>query len=458
MKRGIDLLEGPIAASLAKLALPMMGTSLIQMAYNLTDMIWIGRISSNAVAAVGAAGMYMWLSNGLSTLARMGGQVRVAHALGAGQREEAVGYARTALQMGILFGILYGVAAVLFHRGLIGFFRLNDPAVVRDAQTYLMITCGGILFTFLNQIFTGLMTAMGNSMVTFISTTIGLVINLFLDPVLIFGIGPFPRMGVAGAAVATVFAQIIVFLVYLCHARREPVIFQRLALFTRPDRQKAGEIVKIGFPVALQSMLFTAISMLIARLIAGWGDAAVAVQKVGSQIESISWMTAEGFGNALNAFVAQNYGAGKMRRVRKGYRTALGIVLLWGAFTTAVLILCPRFLFRIFITEPEVIPLGVDYLRILGVSQLFMCLEMTAAGAFQGLGRTVPPSVTSIAFTSMRIPMAMLLSSTALRLNGIWWSISISSIIKGLVLPIWLLAVLRAMRRKEGKTQGEAGV
>lgn len=458
MKRGIDLLNGPIAGSLAKLALPMMGTSLIQMAYNLTDMIWIGRISSNAVAAVGAAGMYMWLSNGLSTLARMGGQVRVAHALGAGQRDEAVGYARTAIQMGLLFGLVYGLIAVVCSRGLIGFFKLNTAEVISDARIYLMITCGGIVFTFLNQILTGLMTAMGNSIVTFISTSIGLVINLFLDPVLIFGIGPFPEMGVAGAAVATVFAQVIVFLVYLCHVRKEPVIFKRLALFTRPDGRKAGEIVKIGFPVALQSTLFTVISMLIARLIAGWGDAAVAVQKVGSQIESISWMTAEGFGNALNAFVAQNYGAGRMQRVRKGYRTALGIVLIWGAFTTAVLILCPQFLFRIFITEPEVIPMGVDYLRILGASQLFMCLEMTAAGAFQGLGRTVPPSATGIVFTSMRIPMAMLLSATALKLNGIWWSISISSIIKGLVLPVWLMLTLRAMRRmeKEGENRSAA--
>lgn len=449
MRENVNLLEGPIAGSLAKLALPIMGTSLIQMAYNLTDMIWIGRISSNAVAAVGAAGMYMWLSSGFSTLARMGGQVLMGQALGAGKDKEAVSYARAALQMGVLFGLLYGLISIVGSRPLIGFFHLNSEQVVADARIYLMITCGGIVFNFINQILTGLMTALGNSVVTFRSTTIGLVINFILDPVLIFGIGPCPRLGVAGAAIATVFAQVIVFIVYVMTIRHDPVVFGHLKLLTVTKFRYFKEIIGIGLPVAVQSLLFTGISMLIARLIAGWGDSAVAVQKVGSQIESISWMTAEGFGSAVNAFTAQNYGAGKHDRVKKGYVTALGIMLVWGCFTTFVLIAFPEVLFRIFITEKDVIPMGVDYLRILGVSQLFMCTEMASAGAFQGLGRTMPPSLTSAVLTSIRIPMAAVLGATALKLNGIWWSISISSILKGTILPLWLLFVFAKMFRSD---------
>lgn len=449
MRENVNLLEGPIAGSLAKLALPIMGTSLIQMAYNLTDMIWIGRISSNAVAAVGAAGMYMWLSSGFSTLARMGGQVLMGQSLGAAKEEEAVSYARAALQMGIVFGLLYGLISIVANRPLIGFFNLNSVQVVTDARWYLMITCGGIVFNFMNQILTGLMTAVGNSVVTFRSTTIGLVINLVLDPVLIFGIGPCPKLGVAGAAIATVFAQVIVLFVYVMTIRHDPVIFGRLKLLSSTKFRYFKEITAIGLPVAVQSLLFTGISMLIARLIAGWGDAAVAVQKVGSQIESISWMTAEGFGSAVNAFTAQNYGAGKNDRVKKGYVTALGIMLVWGVFTTFVLIAFPEVLFRIFITEKDVIPMGVDYLRILGVSQLFMCTEMASAGAFQGIGRTMPPSLTSAVLTSIRIPLAAVLGTTALQLNGIWWSISISSILKGTVLPLWLLFVFAKMFRSD---------
>lgn len=449
MKEKINLLEGSIAGSLAKLALPIMGTSLIQMAYNLTDMIWIGRISSNAVAAVGAAGMYMWLSSGFAILARMGGQVLMGQSLGAGNDREAANYARASLQMGILFGLLYGLAAIFGNRVLIGFFNLNSEAVVRDARIYLMITCGGIVFNFVNQILTGLMTSMGNSVVSFRSTTTGLVINFFLDPLLIFGIGPVPGMGAAGAAIATLLAQIIVFLVYLHYVRREPLIFQQIRIFSGTKFRYFKEILMVGLPTAVQSLIFTVISMVIARMIAGWGDAAVAVQKVGSQIESISWMTADGFGSAVNAFTAQNYGAGKMERVKKGYRTALGIVLAWGCFTTFVLMAFPEVLFAIFIPEADVIPMGVDYLRILGVSQLFMCTEAAAAGTFQGIGRTMQPSLVGIVFNALRIPMAMILGATALELNGVWWSISISSVLKGTVLPLWLAYTLVRMRKTE---------
>lgn len=441
MKRNVDLLEGPIAGSMARLAFPIMGTSLIQMAYNMVDMIWIGRVSSNAVAAVGAAGMYMWLANGITTIPRIGGQVTVGQSLGAMDKEAAIDYARASMRMGTLLGIIYGILCVLFAGPLIGFFKLNSPEVIRDAEIYLLITCGAIVFSFLNQVFTGILTAMGNTMAAFRATTIGLIINLVLDPVLIFGVGPIPGMGVTGAALATVFAQIIVFVLYLATVWSEPVIFQHIHLTQRADKQHVRDIVRIGFPPAVQDALFSGISMVIARLIAGWGDAAVAVQKVGSQIESISWMAAGGFSTAVNAFVAQNYGAGKRERIKKGYKTAMGIMALWGIFTSFILIAFPEFFFRIFITEKDVLPMGVDYLRIIGISEFFMCMEITTAGAFQGFGKTVPPSVTGIVFNTLRIPGAMLLSSTALGLNGVWWTLSLSCILKGLVLPVWFLII-----------------
>ena len=107
MKRAINLLDGPIFPSLTRLALPVVGTSLVQMAYNMVDMIWIGRVGSNAVAAVGAAGMYMWLASGIATLSRVGGQIKVAHSLGAKNPEDGAVYARSALQMGIISGLLF---------------------------------------------------------------------------------------------------------------------------------------------------------------------------------------------------------------------------------------------------------------------------------------------------------------------------------------------------------------
>ena len=194
--------------------------------------------------------------------------------------------------------------------------------------------------------------------------------------------------------------------------------------------------------------------MMIARMVAGYGDAAVAVQKVGSQIESISWMTADGFAAAVNSFLAQNHGAGKPDRIRKGYRSAMGVVLIWGVLCTVLLIFFPEPIFRLFITEQDVIPMGVDYLVILGVSQLFMSVEITTAGAFAGLGKTLPPSLSSTILTAARIPLAWVLVQTPLGLNGIWWSITISSIFKGIVLFLWFRSFLD---RELGKFTSPAG-
>lgn len=438
MKTRINLLEGNILPALSALALPIMATSLIQMAYNLIDMIWIGKIGASAVASVGAAGMFMWLSNGLATLAKMGGQIKVGHALGAQKKEDAASYAQSSIQMGIVFAIGFGILSVVFADEMIGFFQLNSAQVIQDAKLYLMITCGLVIFSFMNQIFTGILTAMGNSRTSFIATGIGLVLNIVLDPLFIFGFGAIPPMGVAGAAIATVLAQLVVMLLFLYTILQDTVLFSNVHILHSYSSQHTMEIFRIGLPSAVQSMLFSGISMVIARLIAGWGDAAVAVQKVGSQIESISWMTAEGYAAALNSFVAQNHGAKNTDRIREGYRLSMIVMLSWGVFCSLVLIVFPQLIFQVFIQEAEVLPMGVDYLRILGVSQLFMCMEITTAGAFSGLGKTLPPSIVSITLTGARIPMAILLGRW-LGLNGVWWAITISSIGKGIVLLGWFL-------------------
>lgn len=254
MARNVDLLEGSIVGSLTSLALPIMATSLIQMAYNMTDMIWIGRLSADAVAAVGAAGMYLWLANGLAMIPRLGGQVKVAHEMGAQSPERAADYGQAAFHLGALLVVLFTTMCILLNGPLIAFFKLNSPKVNTDARIYLVIVALGFLFSFFNQIFTGLFTAMGSSVVVLRSTAVGLVGNILLDPLMIFGVGPFPRMEVAGAAAATVLAQAIVTAMFLLAARRETTLFPHIHPF-RPSRGRAWlEMLRIGLPVSIQSM------------------------------------------------------------------------------------------------------------------------------------------------------------------------------------------------------------
>ena len=446
MNQNIDLLHGKILPSLTALALPIMATSLVQTAYNLTDMAWIGQVGSDAVAAVGAAGMYMWLSSGLVTIARMGGQIKAAHAIGEGNKEAAGFYAGGALQFTLFLAVLFALMVNLFAWELIGFLGLSNPAVIADAVRYLRITCGLIIFPFMNQTLTGLYTAAGNSRTPFMANCIGMGVNMVLDPVLILGLGPFPRLEAIGAAIATVTAQGMVMLVLLYFRKSDPVLFLHVRLMKRVPAKFLAAIIKIGVPSGFQSMVYCLISMILTRFVAVWGDAAVAVLRVGSQIESISWMAAEGFGSAINAFIGQNYGGKKYGRVRRGYLTAAVIIGVWGVFTTALLVFGSRPIFSLFIREEQVIPLGMSYLQVLGVSQFFMCIELMTVGALSGLGKTFQCSVITVILTSARIPLAMVLGQV-LGLEGIWWAFSLSSIVKGVVFFLYYLGELKGLER-----------
>ena len=145
----IDLTSGPILKTLAELALPIMASSLLGTAYNITDMAWIGMLGSKAVAGVGVRGMYVWLSQGLVALPRMGGQVNVAQACGRGDYEQARGYAASALRLTFLLGILFAAVCIVFIHPLLGFFNLGDAETYTAAKLYTLITCGLILFSFL---------------------------------------------------------------------------------------------------------------------------------------------------------------------------------------------------------------------------------------------------------------------------------------------------------------------
>lgn len=455
----IDMTTGSISRGLYKMALPVMGTSFLQMAYNLVDMIWIGRVGSRAVASVGSAGFYIWLSFAFILISKVGAEVRVAQNVGSKNKKRARDYARNALQLNILISVIYGIAIFLARKPLIGFFNLGDEWVISMSERYLAIIAVGMIFNFTNPVLTGIYNGYGDSKTPFLMNTIGLISNMILDPLLIFGAGPVPEMGVGGAALATVISQGMVTLSFVIYIVKGRGVVRKMNMLKIPEKGIQKDIVKLGLPVALHSGLFTGFSMVIARIIAGWGPVAIAVQKVGSQIESISWMTASGFQAALSTFVGQNYGAAQPERIKKGYKVSMGIMAGVGAFATGLLYFAAEPIFRIFIPEEESIRLGIDYLKILSFSQWFMCIEIITAGAFNGLGKTTPPPIVTSTFNALRIPMAIFLSQESLLgLNGVWWSISISSVFKGVILVGWYIYMTKSWdffkKREEGVLAG----
>jgi putative MATE family efflux protein len=325
---------------------------------------------------------------------------------------------------------------LVFTNPLIGFFSLSDAQTYDCAKIYMQITCGLILFSYLNSTLTGLYTAQGDSKTPLEANVIGLVINMVLDPLLILGIGPFPRLEVTGAAIATVTAQILVFLVMvLAIFRRNSSrnILREVQLFRRLENVYYISVFKVGVPTALQGTIYCMISMVLTRLSSPFGSAAVAVQRVGGQIESVTWNAADGFGAALNAFMGQNYGAKKYDRIRKGYNIGFRAIALWALFITAVFILFPRPVASLFFHEENALSIAIDYLVIIGISESFMSVELMTIGALSGLGKTKLCSVISILLTGSRIPLAFAFTHTSLGLNGIWWALTISSVAKGIV-------------------------
>ena len=439
-----NLTKGPILKTLTKLAIPIMASSFLGTLYNITDMAWIGLLGSKAVAGVGVGGMFTWLSQGLAAMARMGGQVQVAQCIGRGERDRAHGFAQAAVQLATLMGMAYAVISLLFTRQMVAFFQLTDPEAQTAALSYTKIACGLIVFSFLTLTMTGLYTAQGDSKTPFLANLIGLVTNMILDPVLILGPGPFPKLGVVGAAIATVSAQAIVMTMMILGViiQKKENVLKGIHLTAKIPREYLGGLCRIGIPTAIQGMAYCTISMVLTRMVSAYGAEAVATQRVGGQIESISWNTADGFAAALNAFIAQNYGAGKMDRVRKGYRASLWTVGIWGLLISFVFICFPQAIADIFFHEPKAVATAVGYLVIIGFSEAFMCVELTTVGALSGLGRTRLCSIISIAFTSARIPLAIILGGL-IGLSGIWWALSITSIIKGIIFTCTFLWITR---------------
>ncbi|OCA89228.1 MATE family efflux transporter [Pradoshia sp. D12] len=446
MKGAYNLTENAISSSLLKLSVPIIATNFIQTTYGMVDMIWVGKLGSGPVAAIGTASFFVNLALALATMVSIGSGVKIAHCMGANKKEEAAEYIKNGFIMSLILAILYTLVVFIYKDSFIGFFELGDSQVERMAVQFLVISMIGVIFSIINLLYSMILNSMGNSKTPFRVYTIGFLVNMILDPFLIFGIGFIPGMGVVGAALATLTANIIVTLLFWFNSKR----FISLGSHTNWNGRKMIEVIKMGIPITVQRVVFIGISIIIAKIIVQWGAEAIAVQKVGIQIESISYMTIGGLQGAIAAFIGQNYGANKMDRIHAGYKIALAMTIGFGLLTSLLFILFPEQLFSIFISEPDSIKLGADYMRILGYSQVFMCMELLTVGAFNGLGKTYIPPIFSITFTVLRIPMAILLS-VPFGLNGVWMSIAISSLLKGVVLVIWFMFTLRKIKNKTAR-------
>ncbi|MBQ6630834.1 MAG: MATE family efflux transporter, partial [Romboutsia sp.] len=280
MNERLDLTQGKITEKLVKMSLPIMGTSFIQMAYNMIDMIWVGKAGSNAVAAVGTAGFFTWLAMAFITISKVGAEVKVSQSIGKNNVEDTKIYIKSAIEINIILSFMYTIFLLLFKNQLIGFFKLGDENVISMSKEYLIIVAFGMIFYFINPVFTAIFNGMGNSKTPFRINTLGLITNIVLDPILILGIGKIPPLGVAGAAIATVFSQMVVTSCFILTIIKNKELYFDIKLFKNINLKYYKELYNLGIPVALQSGLFTLFSMTLGVIVASFGPVCIAVQKV----------------------------------------------------------------------------------------------------------------------------------------------------------------------------------
>lgn len=432
-----DLTHGPIGSQLVALSLPILGTSFVQLLYSFTDMAWLGRLSPEAVAATGAASVFTWLAISISLLNKVSSEVGVANALGRGEPDEALVFASHTTTLGFILGMAMLLIYGLLPQQLIGFYRLEE-SIHLESVSYLRIVALGMPMVFIAAACTGTYNATGHSKIPFIISTIGLVLNMLLDPLFIFVFD----LGVKGAAWATVISESIVLILLIVQMKYRDKLLGGIQMLTHLQRDTTIAIFKIGAPVAVMNSLFAFINMNLGRIASLYGGyLGVMTLTTGGQLEGLCWNTAQGFSTALSAFTGQNFGAKQEERIIRGVRYTLFLSLFVGALGFVLYFFWGKELFGLIVPDAAAYMAGAVYLRIQALPQVFSMLEITSQGYFYGTRRTLPPALISIVGNLIRIPAALILLPITRDITTLWWIIASTSILKGLVAGLWYLRV-----------------
>lgn len=440
----INLLDNRIYRNLILLSLPIMTTSFIQMSYSLMDTFWVGKLGTEAIAGVGIVSFIMWFANSLVLVSKTGIEIGVAYSIGSRDDKQFRKYIDTSVAINLFMSITFGIILYIFGLDIIKFFNIKSETVNSLASSYLNIVILGLPFTFLNPLFSGVFNGSGNSKVPFIANSAGLIINIVLDPILIYGYFGLPKYGVSGAAIATTLSQMIVTGIFIVFSFLDGKILHGFNLVKNFSKSIFNEVLRLGVPTSFKSCIFAFISTILLRIIANWGENAVAAENVAVQIEAINWMTVEGFSIALCALIAQNYGAKNYDNIVNGYKKGLKIILWIGVFCSVFLFVSSDFIIRLFIKDDlETIRMGVSYLKILAFSEIFLALEIGISGMFNGLKNTKTPTIISTFSNALRIPLAYLVLYLKLDITYIWVVISFCTFVKGFLNYVFFKKFIR---------------
>ena len=439
MRTPLRLTDGPVTPALLRLAWPVFVGHLLHTMYGMADTIWVGRLGPEAIGAVAACFFASWSLMAIGDVFAAGVTALVSQSIGAQQEHEAGTVALTGVVLGALAGIV--VAAVgWFGSAPLFSVLFDDAATARMAAEYFSLYSLLAPVFYVAFVVEAVYRSCGDSRTPMLVMLVGTVLNLALDPFLILGIGPFPRLEVQGAAIATIIAELVVLGIFAgLYFRRAIPLDVRLSEI--PDRlswSRAGQILRIGMPTALVGILFSVVYLLIANITEGFGAPALAALGIVNRLESLNYLTAIAIGMGVATMVGQNLGAGRQDRAAAiAHRGAVLATIVTGVMTVAYLV-WPEQIARLFTDDPEAVRQAARFLRIVAISQVFMGWELVYGQAFTGAGDTMPPMYVAVLTSIIRVPLAWWLAlHTGAGTDGIWWTISVSGIVRGIWIVGW---------------------
>lgn len=387
--KGNLMTEGKIWKNILYFSIPLILGNLLQQLYNTADSIIVGNfVGSEALAAVGSSTSLIYLLIAFSQGAAVGAGVVVAQFIGAKDNKSTHDAVHTAFFIATVLGIVLTVGGVIFSPTILRLMNTPDD-VIKDSVTYLRLYSCGLIFNVLYNMAAGILNAAGNSKRSLIYLAYASVTNIVLDLILIGVL----KMGVAGAAIATDISQVVscvLAMKFLMNISENYRVNIRQISF---DKKMAKRVIKIGLPTGIQNMVISFSNILVQASINGFGSLAMAGFGAYMKIDGFNILPVMSFSMAVTTFVGQNYGAGKIDRVKKGMWTTIGMGMIYTIVTGILLLLFSTEIMRLFTGDTEVIAYGKRAMLFFCPFYFTLSILQSLAGTVRGTGKSLPPMV-----------------------------------------------------------------
>lgn len=432
----------PIVPLLIKLSIPSIIAMAIQAMYNVVDSIYIGHLSKEALSALSLAFPIQIVLIAIAVGTGVGTSSFISRQLGRDNRKKAANAAEHVLVITLFYGLLVGITGYFISDRLIGLFT-EDTNLITMGTEYISIILMGSLALFVPMIGNNILRGEGNTFLPMVTMLIGSVINIILDPFFIFGIGPFPRLGIAGAAYATVLARILsgIFLLFILFSGKNElkINFRNFKL----DFSIIKNIYIVGFPAMVMQFLASFMIGGLNRILASYSATAIAAAGIYFKLQSFVFMPIFGLNQGYMPIMGYNYGHNNPDRMKKTIKSTFTVAFTFTVIGFIIFQLFPEQLVKLFNNDPELVEIGSVALQRISLAFPIIGPAIIVSTTFQAMGRGWPSLILSVSRQVLVLIPAFYLLGKYFGLNAVWYAFPLSEIFGLTMGSIWLYTVLK---------------